>query len=197
MGPGHRLGSRPLRPEPGRGHAAPAPSWSAARHATWRHATRSLRELRDRATRSSRHSERALAAWRDDIRPKLEQQIGQTQRAYEAGELPLLAVLDMSRRLNDSRAARARRGRRPPPRDRARRTERRPTRCRHDRDEDHETSTEPDLDVTRIRTLHRSSLAASRRCRRGRAATTNQPRHPRRPPRSRTRSRSPTSRPSS
>ncbi len=62
-----------------------------------------LRELRDAHAKLGQ-SERAFAAWRDDIRPKLERQIGQTQRAYEAGELPLLAVLDMSRRLNESRA---------------------------------------------------------------------------------------------
>ena len=71
-----------------------------ARYVAARHQV--LRELRD-AHAQLQHSERSLAAWRDDIRPKLEQQIGQTQRAYEAGELPLLAVLDMSRRLNDSR----------------------------------------------------------------------------------------------
>lgn len=62
-----------------------------------------LRELRD-AHAQLEQSRRALAAWRDDIRPKLDVQLGQTQRAYEAGEVPLLAVLDMTRRLNESRA---------------------------------------------------------------------------------------------
>ena len=68
-------------------------------------ATRLLveREVRD-AYAQLEQSQRALTAWRDDIRPKLERQIGQTERAYQAGELPLLAVLEASRRLNESRA---------------------------------------------------------------------------------------------
>ena len=62
-----------------------------------------LREVRD-AHAQLTYAQTAIAAWRDDIRPSLERQMGQTERAYEAGELPLLAVLEASRRLNDSRA---------------------------------------------------------------------------------------------
>lgn len=65
-----------------------------------------LRELRD-AHAQFGQADRALAAWRDDIWPKLEQQAGQTERAYDAGELPLLAVLDVSRRLNEARSREA------------------------------------------------------------------------------------------
>lgn len=62
-----------------------------------------LREVRD-AHAQFTYAQSAIAAWRDDIRPSLERQMGQTERAYEAGELPLLAVLEATRRLNDSRA---------------------------------------------------------------------------------------------
>lgn len=62
-----------------------------------------LRELRDAHARFGQ-ADRALAAWRDDIRPRLEQQAGQTERAYQAGELPLLSVLDLARRLNEARS---------------------------------------------------------------------------------------------
>ena len=62
-----------------------------------------LREVRD-AHAQVMYAQSAVGVWRDDIRPKLEQQMGQTERAYEAGELPLLAVLEATRRLNDARA---------------------------------------------------------------------------------------------
>ena len=62
-----------------------------------------LREVRD-AQAQVMYAQSAVGVWRDDIRPKLEQQMGQTERAYEAGELPLLAVLEATRRLNDARA---------------------------------------------------------------------------------------------
>lgn len=62
-----------------------------------------LREVRD-AHAQFAHARASIAVWRDDIIPSLERQMGQTERAYEAGELPLLAVLEATRRLNESRA---------------------------------------------------------------------------------------------
>jgi cobalt-zinc-cadmium efflux system outer membrane protein len=62
-----------------------------------------LREVRD-AHAQFTYARAAAVAWRDDIGPSLERQMGQTERAYEAGELPLISVLEASRRLNDSRA---------------------------------------------------------------------------------------------
>jgi cobalt-zinc-cadmium efflux system outer membrane protein len=59
-----------------------------------------LREVRD-AHAQYLYAQAAITAWRDDIRPSLERQMGQTMRAYEAGELPFLAVLEATRRLND------------------------------------------------------------------------------------------------
>ena len=62
-----------------------------------------LREVRD-AHAQFTYARAAVSAWHDDIGPSLERQMGQTERAYEAGELPLLAVLAASRRLNEARA---------------------------------------------------------------------------------------------
>ncbi len=62
-----------------------------------------VREVRD-AHAQLAQSARALAAWRDDIVPGAVRQAGQTERAYDAGELPLLSALDASRRLAESRA---------------------------------------------------------------------------------------------
>lgn len=62
-----------------------------------------LRDVRD-AYAQLLYAQSAVAAWRDDIRPSLEQQMGQTERAYQAGELPLLAVLEVTRRLDEARA---------------------------------------------------------------------------------------------
>jgi outer membrane protein TolC len=39
------------------------------------------------------------------VTPRLERQAGQTQRAYEAGEMSYLAVVESLRRLNDGRIA--------------------------------------------------------------------------------------------
>lgn len=63
-----------------------------------------VRELRD-AHAQLLTSTAAAGAWRDDIRPKLEQQARQSEGAYEAGELPYLAVLEAVRRLNDGRTS--------------------------------------------------------------------------------------------
>ena len=41
--------------------------------------------------------------WREDVRPRLERQAGQAQRAYELGELSYLGVIESQRRLNQGR----------------------------------------------------------------------------------------------
>ena len=43
--------------------------------------------------------------WRENIRPMLERQVEQTERAYRDGELSFLAVLDALRRLNTGRTS--------------------------------------------------------------------------------------------
>jgi outer membrane protein, heavy metal efflux system len=48
-------------------------------------------------------AQQAIAAWRDEIVPSLETEQRQAERAYQAGEIPLLALLDASRRLVDGR----------------------------------------------------------------------------------------------
>ena len=45
----------------------------------------------------------AISAWRDEIVPSLEIEQRQAESAYQAGEIPLLSVLDVSRRLVDGR----------------------------------------------------------------------------------------------
>jgi cobalt-zinc-cadmium efflux system outer membrane protein len=60
------------------------------------------RELGDAYARLVR-SRDAESAWRNDIRPRLERQAEQTQRAYQEGELSYLNVLDALRRLNEGR----------------------------------------------------------------------------------------------
>jgi cobalt-zinc-cadmium efflux system outer membrane protein len=50
-----------------------------------------------------RQAEQTIAAWRDDIVPSLETEHRQAESAYQAGEIPLFAVLDVSRRLVDGR----------------------------------------------------------------------------------------------
>jgi outer membrane protein, heavy metal efflux system len=47
----------------------------------------------------------AASRWRDDVRPRLERQAGQTQRAYEIGELSYLAVIESQRRLTQGRVS--------------------------------------------------------------------------------------------
>jgi cobalt-zinc-cadmium efflux system outer membrane protein len=48
-------------------------------------------------------AQQAIAAWRDDIVPSLEVEQRQAESAYQAGEVPLFSLLDVSRRLVDGR----------------------------------------------------------------------------------------------
>jgi cobalt-zinc-cadmium efflux system outer membrane protein len=48
-------------------------------------------------------AQQAIAAWRDDIVPSLEIEQQQAESAYQAGEVPLFSLLDVSRRLVDGR----------------------------------------------------------------------------------------------
>jgi cobalt-zinc-cadmium efflux system outer membrane protein len=48
-------------------------------------------------------AEQAIAAWRDEIVPSLEVEQRQAESAYQAGEIPLYGLLDVSRRLVDGR----------------------------------------------------------------------------------------------
>jgi outer membrane protein TolC len=48
-------------------------------------------------------AQQAIAAWRDDIVPSLEIEQRQAESAYQAGEVPLFSLLDVSRRLVDGR----------------------------------------------------------------------------------------------
>ena len=48
-------------------------------------------------------AQQALEAWTRDIMPTLEVEQRQAESAYQAGEIPLLNVLDVSRRLVDGR----------------------------------------------------------------------------------------------
>jgi cobalt-zinc-cadmium efflux system outer membrane protein len=50
-----------------------------------------------------RQAEQAIASWRDDIVPSLEIEQKQAESAYQAGEIPLFSLLDVSRRLVDGR----------------------------------------------------------------------------------------------
>ena len=45
----------------------------------------------------------AIGAWQDEILPSLELEQRQAENAYQAGEIPLFALLDVSRRLVDGR----------------------------------------------------------------------------------------------
>jgi cobalt-zinc-cadmium efflux system outer membrane protein len=48
-------------------------------------------------------AQQAIAAWRDDILPSLQTEERQAESAYQAGEIPLFSLLDVSRRLVDGR----------------------------------------------------------------------------------------------
>jgi outer membrane protein, heavy metal efflux system len=61
-----------------------------------------LREVRDARARLAA-ADTALARWRGDIRPRLERQADQTERAYAAGEFSYLNVVEALRRLNTGR----------------------------------------------------------------------------------------------
>jgi outer membrane protein TolC len=50
-----------------------------------------------------RQAEQAISAWREEIVPSLEIEQRQAESVYEAGEIPLFALLDVSRRLVDGR----------------------------------------------------------------------------------------------
>ena len=51
----------------------------------------------------ARQAEQAITAWRDEIVPSLEVEQRQAESAYQAGEIPLYGLLDVSRRLVDGR----------------------------------------------------------------------------------------------
>jgi cobalt-zinc-cadmium efflux system outer membrane protein len=51
-----------------------------------------------------RQAERAIAAWRDEIVPSLQEERRQADAAYQIGELPLFTILDVSRRLIEGRS---------------------------------------------------------------------------------------------
>jgi outer membrane protein, heavy metal efflux system len=61
-----------------------------------------VRDVRD-AYSAVTNAGASAARWREDVRPRLERQAGQTQRAYELGELSYLAVIESLRRLNEGR----------------------------------------------------------------------------------------------
>ena len=48
-------------------------------------------------------AEQAISAWREEIVPSLEVEQRQAESAYQAGEIPLFTLLDVSRRLVDGR----------------------------------------------------------------------------------------------
>ncbi|HET9362360.1 MAG TPA: TolC family protein, partial [Vicinamibacterales bacterium] len=50
-----------------------------------------------------RQAQQAIAAWQKDIVPSLEVEQRQAESAYQAGEIPLFSLLDVSRRLVDGR----------------------------------------------------------------------------------------------
>ena len=55
------------------------------------------------ATIRVEQAEHAIGAWRDEIVPSLQVEQRQAESAYKAGEIPLFALLDVSRRLVDGR----------------------------------------------------------------------------------------------
>jgi cobalt-zinc-cadmium efflux system outer membrane protein len=59
-------------------------------------------DVRSAGVRMSQ-AQQALTAWSDDIVPSLETEQRQADNAYRAGEVPLFAVLEVSRRLVDGR----------------------------------------------------------------------------------------------
>lgn len=63
---------------------------------------RVIHEVRSADVRASQ-ARQALDAWTSDIVPSLETEQRQAENAYQAGEIPLFNVLDVSRRLVDAR----------------------------------------------------------------------------------------------
>jgi len=62
-----------------------------------------IADVRSASVRVAQAQE-ALDAWSNDIVPSLATEQRQAEGAYNAGEVPLFSVLDVSRRLVDSRA---------------------------------------------------------------------------------------------
>jgi outer membrane protein TolC len=50
-----------------------------------------------------RQAQQAISAWQQEIVPSLEVEQRQAESAYQAGEIPLFTLLDVSRRLVDGR----------------------------------------------------------------------------------------------
>jgi len=101
MGPGVETDFGLLdRNQPGVLRAAAELDRGKARYASVRQ--RIVKDLRD-AFAQADQARQAFAAWGQDIRPRLEQQAGQTERAYQSGELSYLAVLEAMRRVEDAR----------------------------------------------------------------------------------------------
>ena len=71
-------------------------------------------------------AEQAISAWREEIVPSLEVEQRQAESAYQAGEIPLFMLLEVSRRLVDGRVRGARRRGRPAAGDDRARTQYRP-----------------------------------------------------------------------
>jgi cobalt-zinc-cadmium efflux system outer membrane protein len=63
---------------------------------------RVVADVRSAAARVEQ-AEEVIGAWRDEIVPSLEIERSQAESAYQAGEIPLLTLLDVSRRLVDGR----------------------------------------------------------------------------------------------
>jgi cobalt-zinc-cadmium efflux system outer membrane protein len=61
-----------------------------------------MTDVRSAATRVQQ-AQQAIGAWRDEIVPSLEVERRQAESAYQAGEIPLFALLEVSRRLVDGR----------------------------------------------------------------------------------------------
>ena len=59
-------------------------------------------DVRSAAVRAQQ-AEQAISAWRSEIVPSLEVEQRQAESAYQAGEIPLFMLLDVSRRLVDGR----------------------------------------------------------------------------------------------
>jgi cobalt-zinc-cadmium efflux system outer membrane protein len=101
MGPGLEAGLGVFdRNQAGKARARAELARASARYREVRQ--RVMREVDD-AYAQVLVSRDALRAWRDDIGKRLERQAAQTERAYEAGELSYLALLDARRRLNAGR----------------------------------------------------------------------------------------------
>jgi cobalt-zinc-cadmium efflux system outer membrane protein len=59
-------------------------------------------DIRSAAVRVQQ-AEQAISAWREEIVPSLEVEQRQAEGAYQAGEIPLFMLLEVSRRLVDGR----------------------------------------------------------------------------------------------